>query len=75
MGGLLHVYVRGVLKTSENSEEIQMQVRNTVNNYSALSLESTEVHFKKFRDFASERANTDPNWCFWAEFILSNCSG
>ena len=34
-----------------------------------------DVYFKECHDFASERASIDPNWCFWDEFVLSNCLG
>lgn len=63
------------LKVSNYSQEIKIQMKNALNNYSALDLDHIEPYFKAFYDFASDKAMHDPNWCFWSEYILSNCCG
>lgn len=63
------------LKVSNYSQEIKIQMKNALNNYSALDLDHIEPYFKAFYDFASDKAMHDPNWCFWSEYILSSCCG
>lgn len=60
---------------SNYSQEIKIQMKNAHNNYSALDSDDIEPYFKAFCDFASDKAMHYPNWCFWSEYILSNCCG
>lgn len=70
----LYMYEK-LLKAYSHSQEVQTTMVNTINNYSEYNIDLFDAHFRAFYNFTSDMARHDPNWHFWAEFVLSNCCG